>query len=136
MAIPYITAFYAALGALLVVLLAFRVVRQRLHARVGVGVGSDPVLERRVRIHANAVENLPLALLLLLLLELLLFQPWLLHLFGAGLLLGRILHAWGLSTSAGTSPSRFSGALLTWLIMVVMAMLLLWQVLLFWSVSA
>lgn len=135
MAIPYVTAFYAALSTLLVVFLAFRVVRRRLQARVGVGVGTDAVLERRVRVHANAVENLPLALLLLLLLELLVFQHWLLHLFGIGLLLGRILHAWGLNARAGTSPGRFSGALLTWLIMVVMAVLLIWQVLLFWSVS-
>ncbi len=133
MAIPYITAFYAALSTLLVLVLAFRVVKQRIRARVGVGVGTDPVLERRVRVHANAIENLPLALLLLLLLELLVFQHWLLHLFGAGLLLARLLHAWGMNGSAGTSPGRFSGALLTWLIMVVMAVLLLWQVLVFWT---
>lgn len=135
MAIPYITAFYAALSTLLVVVLAFRVVARRLHARIGVGVGSDPVLERRVRVHGNAIENLPLALVLLLLLELLVFQPWLLHLFGILLLLGRALHAFGLDRSAGTSAGRFSGALLTWLTMIAMAVLLLWQVLLFWSMQ-
>ena len=51
------------------------------------------VLARRIRAHANAAEYVPLALLLLLILELNQTQPMLLHVFGCVLIAGRILHA-------------------------------------------
>jgi uncharacterized membrane protein YecN with MAPEG domain len=38
-----------------------------------------------------------------------------LHLMGIALTLGRILHAWGLSTSPGESFGRAAGTTLTWL---------------------
>jgi uncharacterized membrane protein YecN with MAPEG domain len=44
------------------------------------------------------------------------------HGFGGTLLVSRILHAWGLSRSAGTSPGRFLGTLLTLLLMIAMAL--------------
>lgn len=127
---PVITSIYAALATLLVILLALLVVDQRRRSAIGLGDGGDRALQQRMRVHANAVENLPLALLLLLLLELGGSDPRLLHAFGAALLVARALHAWGFLRRPGTSFGRFFGTLGTWLLMIAMATLLLWRVLL------
>lgn len=123
----HITGLYAALGALLMFALAARVMRLRHKHRVGLGSGGEDSLSLAIRAHANAVEYLPIALLLLLILELDQTRAWLLHVFGIVLIVGRILHAIGLSSSAGTSFGRFVGTGLTMLVILVMALLLLWQ---------
>ena len=89
---------------------------------LGIGDGGDTTLQRRVRVHANAIENLPLALLLLGGMELNGYPPQLVHGFGATLFVSRVAHAWGLSHSSGTSRGRFLGTLFTWLLMLAMAL--------------
>lgn len=113
-----ITALYAALIGILSLSLAARVsvLRRRLH--VGVGDGGHQQLALAIRVHANLLEYAPMALLLLLLLELAGARAMLLHALGAALLLGRLLHAWGLSHSSGVSFGRFYGTALTWLMMI------------------
>lgn len=123
----HITGLYAALGALLMFVLAARVMRLRHKHQVGLGSGGEDSLSLAIRAHANAVEYLPIALLLLLILELDQTRAWLLHVFGIVLIVGRILHAVGLSSSAGTSFGRFAGTALTMVVIFVMALLLLWQ---------
>jgi len=117
-----ITLLYAGLCTLLVLVLAFRVMARRLQAKIGIGDGGDPVLQRRIRVHANAVEYLPLALILLGGMELNGYPNAVIHGFGATLLLSRLLHAWGLSRVSGSSPGRFLGTLLTLLLMIAMAL--------------
>ena len=117
-----ITALYAGLNALVVMVLAFLVVRQR--GKSGLGIGEGPAegpLHRAIRAHANAVENVPLALVLLTVLELSGASVILLHGVGAGLLLGRVLHGFGLSRSGGTSVPRLVGTLLTWAALITAA---------------
>ena len=122
----HITGIYAALAVLLVLILAARISARRGAAKVGIGDGGDADLFRRIRAHANALENLPLALLLLLLLDLDQTRSLWLHVFGCVLIAGRILHAIGLSSSSGRSAGRFLGTVLTWGVMLVMALMLLW----------
>ncbi len=126
-----ITSLYAALGALLLIVLSIRVMLQRRRARVGIHDGGDHVLAKRIRAHANATEYLPIGLLLLLLLEANQTQAWLLHLIGLCLIVGRILHAWGLSRSSVVSVGRAAGIALTLLSIALAACLLIWQYLLF-----
>ena len=116
-----ITMFYAGLCTMLVIFLAVRVARWRLSRRIGLGDGGDNQLLMRVRAHANAVENLPLALLLLGGLELNGYDRAWIHSFGALLLLSRLGHAWGLSHSSGSSRGRMFGSIFTWLLMLTMA---------------
>lgn len=124
---PQVTSLYAVLGVLLVLVLGAAVVRQRRRAHIGIGDGGDADLARAIRAHANLIENLPLALVMLLLLELGgLAQLWL-HLLGGGFLASRLLHAWGLSRRSGVSFGRFWGMTGTWLAMLVKALLLLWM---------
>lgn len=128
MSLP-ITSIYAALSTLLVIVLALRVVQSRRVHKVGLGDNGEANLQQRIRVHANAIENLPLALLLLLLLEMGgTPAPWL-HGLGATLLVARVLHAWGFSRRKGTSFGRFVGTIVTWLVMLAMALALLWRVL-------
>jgi len=116
-----ITLFYAGLCTLLVVFLAMRVVHWRFTRKIGIGHGEDRQLERRIRVHANAVENLPLALILLGGMELNGYDDRIIHAFGATLLVSRVAHAWGLSHNSGTSRGRFLGTLFTFLLMLAMA---------------
>lgn len=119
-----ITLLYAGLSALLLLALSFQVVGLRRKHQIGLGTGEAPALERAVRVHANFCEYVPIALLLLLVLELSGPLPaWLLHVLGVMLVIGRILHAVGLSRSAGTSSGRFVGTLLTWLMILVAGLL-------------
>lgn len=118
-----ITLLYAALCTLLVLVLAGRVMARRMSHKIGLGDGGDPELARRVRAHANAVEYLPLALLLLGGMELNGYPDTVIHAFGAALLASRALHAWGLSRHSGRSAGRLYGTALTLLLMVSMSVL-------------
>lgn len=59
----------------------------------------------------------------------------LLHGAGLALLIGRIIHAFGLSRSGGTSPGRMGGMLLTLAALLVMAVWLLLRAFL-WQATA
>lgn len=116
-----IAGLYVALATLWVLGLAARVMWLRNVHGVGIGTGDHPDLARAIRAHANAVEYLPLALLMLVLLALEQAPPWALHLCGATLIVARVLHAFGLSHHSGRSFGRFVGAGLTLLVMLAMA---------------
>lgn len=121
------TGIYAALAALLVLILAVRVMMRRMSARIGIGDGGDHELNKRIRAHANAVEYLPLGLILLLLVELNQTVPAIVHAFGIVLLVGRVLHAAGLSRSSAAGAGRMLGITLSVVVIAAMALLLLWQ---------
>ena len=116
-----ITLFYAGLCTILVVFLSLRVVQWRLRHKIGLGDGGDKQLLMRVRAHANAVEYMPLAFILLGGMELNGYNDRIIHAFGATLLASRVLHAWGLSHSGGTSRGRVLGTFFTLLLLLAMA---------------
>jgi drug/metabolite transporter (DMT)-like permease len=62
-----VTALYAGLLGLLVLILSYRVSRLRLTYRVGTGDGGHDDLGRAIRVQGNAMEYVPLGLVLLLL---------------------------------------------------------------------
>lgn len=115
---PAITLLYAGISALILLGLSARVVGLRRKHQVGIGTGSVTALERAVRAQANFTEYVPLALLLIALLELNGLDAVVIHGFGAVLVIGRVLHAQGLNRSAGTSAGRFIGTLMTWLVLL------------------
>ncbi|MCB1559736.1 MAG: MAPEG family protein [Xanthomonadales bacterium] len=118
---PATAAIYCALSVLLVLVLAMRVVTVRRSEQIGIGDDGNRRLARRIRVHANALENLPLALLLLVLLEMSGVASAWIHGLGATLLAARVWHASGLSARSGYSLGRFWGTLVTWLLMLGMA---------------
>lgn len=116
-----ISMMYAGLCALLIIALALRVVRMRRHHGVGLGHGGNAELLQATRAHANATENIPLALILLASIELTGVDAAAIHAFGTTFFLSRVLHAWGISRNEGYSKGRFWGMVLTWLPMIIMA---------------
>jgi uncharacterized membrane protein YecN with MAPEG domain len=106
---PVITALYAALCAFIVLALAVRIMVMRFRMRTGIGDGGDSRLARAIRIHGNAIEYVPIALVLLLVAELNGTRPALLHGCGVVLVIARIAHALGLLRSPGLSLGRGIG---------------------------
>ena len=116
-----ITALYAGLLALLLLVLALRIIRLRWKLRVGIGDGGDRTMLRAVRAHGNAAEYVPITLLLLLAVELNHGNPLLLHACGAIFVGSRLLHAIGLTRSGGPSWPRTAGTLGTMAVVIVLA---------------
>ncbi|PKL96614.1 MAG: hypothetical protein CVV18_01060 [Gammaproteobacteria bacterium HGW-Gammaproteobacteria-8] len=115
---------YAGLLGLVLIALSLQVVLLRRRHQVGIGSGQVQALERAIRVQANFTEYVPLALLLLILLGISgRVADAALHGLAGALLLGRILHAVGLSRSAGTSLNRVFGTLLTWLVLLSSALI-------------
>ena len=120
-----ITATYAGLCGLLLVVLYVRVSQRRLATKIGMGAGGDAVLEQRIRAHGNFIESVPTALMLLYLLEQTGVDPIYMHAFGIALVLARVAHAQGISATAGRSAGRFYGSIGT---LLVIAALSVWLV--------
>ena len=111
------TALYVGLHALLAVVLANFVLYARLRS------GKVPAWQpdAALRVQANFVENVPLALLLFLVLEIQGTSPLLLHGFGSSLFIMRLLHAFGLGTYPGANYPRLIGAQGTFVLIAIMA---------------
>lgn len=124
-----VTPLYAALLGLLLLALGLVVVRLRRRHAVLTGDGGNATLARAMRVQANFVEYVPLTLLLLFMLEMSRQPVWALHLLGAALFIGRLLHAWGYLMTPRLSFGRALGIGLTWIVLGVTAIWLLLVVL-------
>ena len=88
-----ITVIYASLCALLIVWLSLQVIKIRHRERVNIGDGNCEQLVYSISAQSNAIEYIPISLLLLFALELNGAHIGFLHAFGIFLVLGRGLHA-------------------------------------------
>ncbi|MEM7101167.1 MAG: MAPEG family protein [Pseudomonadota bacterium] len=113
-----VTLIYAGVMALLSVLLANYVLYIRLRTKT-VPKWQPNAAER---VQANFVENVPLALVLLVLSELAGAPTVFLHGCGISLVVLRILHAWGLATNEGANYPRLIGAQGTFVLMSILGM--------------
>ena len=122
-----ITILYAGLLAIIYAVLTLRVAQGRYKYRVGLGDGGIPDLTQRIRIHGNFAEHVPFALLLIFLVDYSQYSPVIVHVLGILLVVGRILHIIGISSTPNASIGRFLGTVITVLIYLVCAVLLLWK---------
>jgi len=122
MAAP-ITALYAGILTILILVFALRVVAIRRRDRVGLGDGGNAELLSRIRIHGNAAEYVPITLLMILILEINGQSAAMLHGLGITLTIGRLAHAQGLTSGTGTNPGRVIGNVLTWVTMLTASIL-------------
>jgi len=120
-----ITAFYAALLAVLFLFLSVRVIGWRRERRVEFGHGEDTELLRRMRVHANFAEYVPFTLLLMALAESMAPPHLLLHIAGLLLVAGRLLHAYGVSQSPAILRYRVYGMWLTFVALGLAALICL-----------
>jgi uncharacterized membrane protein YecN with MAPEG domain len=115
-----ITLTIAAAAALLNIWLAIRTSRTRIAQKVSIGHGGDPLLETRMRAHANFVEYTPFFLILLGLIELAQGSATWLWLVAIAFILARIAHAFGMERPA-PNPLRAGGILVTMLALIGLA---------------
>ncbi|MCR6651909.1 MAG: MAPEG family protein [Cellvibrionaceae bacterium] len=124
---PQIIPFYASLLALLFIFLSVKVVRLRRTLRTSIGDAGDKRLLRAIRVHSNFAEYTPLALLLLLALELQVFNSLVLHILGIALVTGRLLHAYGVSQTNERLKFRVAGMACTFTVLLVTAGVLIYR---------
>lgn len=114
-----ITAFYAALLALIFLFLSLRVIAYRRSRRIAIGAEGDPDLLRRVRAQANFAEYAPLSLILIAFAEIQGLPPILVHGLGLALLVARSLHGFGLSRTPEDYRFRVTGMSLTFAVLAL-----------------
>ncbi len=114
-----IFALYAALNGLILAVLSAMVMRARLKHQVLIGDGGVEALVLAQRAHGNAVEYIPITLILMGALAAMDGSAILLHAIGAALTVGRLLHGFALSRSAGATKGREIGIVLTFLALLV-----------------
>ncbi|TVS11449.1 MAG: MAPEG family protein [Gammaproteobacteria bacterium] len=126
MSVPAVSAATAGAILLLQMILMINVGRHRTRTRTLLGDGTDPALQRSIRVHANLAENAALFLVGFALLELITGPSGLLIGLCTVFVLARIAHAVGLSRTDGPNPGRFLGALGTLVVGAITAGALLW----------
>ena len=124
-ALPFVTAFYAALTGILCVILSALVIRQRMRSRVSLGDGGDAAMGRMSRVFGNFAEYAALVLVLLGLLEICHGSRTLIHALGIAFIVSRLAHAFGLARTTDVNPGRAAGIVVTLLVILVASIALL-----------
>jgi uncharacterized protein len=118
---PTISMFYFSLLAFIWIRLTVEVVRIRRREGIGIGTGGNELLAKKIRCHGNFNEALIPFSLLFVVADLAVVNHYLLHITGSMFVIGRLLHAYGLSSSIGISKGRFFGSILSWSAILVLA---------------
>jgi uncharacterized membrane protein YecN with MAPEG domain len=104
------------------VYLSLRVSRLRIMHQIGIGHGGVHELEQAIRTHGNFMEYVPLALILLIAAQALAASIWLILVGSVALVVGRVLHAVGLTRTGGRTSARSIGIVLTYGVIALMAL--------------
>ena len=113
-----ITPIYIAILGLLFIPITMRAGLYRAKTQISIGTGDNPEMLRRMRGQANFVETVPLALILLITMELLGADSTWLHVLGSALVAGRVSHYIGLA-EIGPMAFRVGGMIATLLTILV-----------------
>lgn len=115
-----VTLVIAAACAVINIWLAVRLVRGRVRGKVMVGDGGDPAMLSGMRAHANFIEYAPIVLILMALIEFARGPLVALWVLGILFVLARLAHPLGM-TRATPNPLRAGGALVTWVVTLILA---------------
>lgn len=115
---PIITALAASAFGLIFIILSMRVGLYRGSSSIFLGDGGDAALLRRIRVHGNFAEYVPLSLILLGLIEGTGAPSYIVLGIAASLVLARLAHAVGLSFDEGPSTLRTIGGLGTIMVLL------------------
>jgi uncharacterized protein len=124
-----VTAFVAAICAIMLLITAIDTVRQRMRAKAPFGDNADQKLISASRSHGNLAEHAPIVILLLAFLEMSRANHIALMSIGAFFLAGRVAHIFGLYTPMSTKPPlpRSIGVIVTWLTLGLLSVWTLWR---------
>ena len=121
------TGLYAGALSLILLFLWSQVSAARMKSGISILHGDNLDLAYRIRRHANFVEHVPMALVLIGILELGGARPAILHALGGALTVARVLHPIGIGERKMPNPLRAIGAGATFLVILAAAALALWQ---------
>jgi uncharacterized membrane protein YecN with MAPEG domain len=99
----------AAAAAAINLWLFLRVGQVRYKRGIAHGDGGDPLMQRRVRAHANFIEHAPIFLILSGLIEMTQKGGRWLAIVGAVFMLARVAHVFGMDLDRGNNPLRGGG---------------------------
>jgi uncharacterized membrane protein YecN with MAPEG domain len=108
-----VVSLYAALLAIVFVVLSVRTLRMRRRLRIAIGDAGNETMLRAMRAHSNFAEYVPLSLLLIYFVEQSGANPRFVHALGLCVLVGRVLHAVGVSRTDERYAYRVVGMALT-----------------------
>jgi len=130
--IPVIVPAYAAVLAILYIFLSARVIRSRISERVKIGTGGSRIVERRMRIHANFAEYVPLAIVLLIVMEMQGRPSLWLHILCIVLVIARIGHVIALWSDKEIFPLRVASVFTTFVVIAAASLSVLGRALQMW----
>ena len=108
-----VTPLYAAVAALIFVVLSFRTILLRRKLSIAIGTGNNQTLERAIGVHSNFSEYTPITLLLIYFFENQASSLILVHILCLTLIVGRLLHSYGVSQIDENFRFRVTGMILT-----------------------
>ena len=119
-----ITAPYAAALTLIFVVLTQLVILARTKTAVALGDGGNVALLEASRRQMNFVENVPIALILMMLAEAGGASAMVLNIAGVVLVAARLIHPFGISAAKAARPPRIVGAVATTAVQLGMVVIL------------
>lgn len=120
-----LTPLFAAVLALIYVALTVNVVRFRFAGRISLGDGGNKRLNTAIRAHANFIEYVPIALLMMWFLESLTLSPGQVYWVGIILVVARIFHIAGMFYPKQLLVLRQLGTVATLAVLVKLSISLL-----------
>ncbi len=110
-------AIYGGLLGLLALAVSINVTRLRAKHKALFGDAESDDLRRAIRTQANAMEYVPICLLMLLIVASTGYAAWVVHVLGIILVVGRLAHVYGMLVQTETDQplGRAVGALFTWI---------------------
>ena len=117
--VSLVSPIYIGIVGLLAVFLSLKVSLKRKEHEVSTGDGDNPVLFKSIRVHANLIENAPLAMILLLAFELQGASVWMVHVLGLAFVVARLFHVYGLGSQPQKPMARTIGSLITLIYLLV-----------------
>ncbi len=127
-----IISLYAALLALMFVILTIRVIKIRRSQKVSLGDGGNLLLQRAIASQSNFSQSAPIFLILLLIAEAGGTNLIILHICGILFFFGRISHAYGISQEKENFRFRIGGMMATFGSIIILSLI---NLLLFFLVS-
>jgi uncharacterized protein len=116
-----ITPIYAAALTVVFLVLMMSVILMRVKTKTSLFHGDDLNSSERIRRHANFTETVPLALILLAMVEVTGGPSTLVHGVGVRLLAGRIIHPIGIVHDNAAAPMQIVGTVMTQATMLICA---------------
>lgn len=114
-----ITPLFTAVFAFFYVFLSLNVIKQRFANKISLGSADSKEMERAIRTHANFIEYVPIALILFYFIEMLSMSSNLVFYLGSALLIGRVMHFFGMQYPQDLILFRKLGMIITLLVLLV-----------------